>query len=383
MARIGFLAENYGSFGDQWSDSTDRLMRRSGHNIGNFAFWRASKMLLGEQNEVILFPFGAKSDHLRGKVDKLVIPAANFLNSSSDFRWLAELIDDLDLPCVILGLGAQSERGEMPELKDGTIRFLKALSAHTPYMCLRGEFTRQVCEHYSINNVKVMGCPSILLSSNLHLGQSIESDWNRAFEKIAVHAANIKNPLKPVERYLFQILFKKQSSAYFVQRPAEFIKLVFNEELSENELSYLKKCHDFLASDFNFEEFKLVMKKYIKIPYSIDSWLFELRSFSHAIGTRIHGTIMSTTAELPAICITHDTRTKELCDALVIPHIDSQKIAGTESLSEIFDSLRMDGASFDKNRVRLAIMIKHLFKQVDIIPSKHVNNFIIHENQKS
>ena len=44
-----------------------------------------------------------------------------------------------------------------------------------------------------------------------------------------------------------------------------------------------------------------------------------LRRFSAGVNTRIHGTLMCTAAEIPGVCIWHDTRTQELTHEMRLP----------------------------------------------------------------
>ena len=318
-------------------------------------------------------PYGAKPEKYAGNLAKLIIPAANFLNESADFGWLADLIEQLDLPCIVFGLGAQSEdQRYFPVLKEGTQRFLLAASKRTTYLGVRGEFSKLVCRAYGVDNVEVMGCPSILLNPNKRMGEAIQEKWKNSLTRIAVHAVYTKENTRVSEQFIFDQIQKIPGSAYIIQRPVQFIKEILGEEKNSKEIEYFLKCAQFIDPASSLDDFKLKLHKYSYIPYSVDSWVSYLMHFSHAIGTRIHGTILSLSGEIPAICIHHDTRTRELCDTLMVPSIAASSFQKNKTLLDIFEETQINGIEFDQNRIRIAQKNMNLIKLMDLKPSKHL-----------
>ncbi|GGC50078.1 polysaccharide pyruvyl transferase [Siccirubricoccus deserti] len=370
MTKVVYLAESFGSYHDP-GIPISRIMHYSGHNIGNFAFWNGARKLFDA--DMTCIPFGATEKHLPRDIDFFVIPAANFLNTTSDLGWLANLIVKIDRPCVVVGLGAQSEKeDQIPVLKEGTIRFLQEAARRTPFLAVRGPFTEKVCAHYGVTNVKVLGCPSIFTNGDRTMAERIAAAWDQEVDKIAVHAASIKSHVMAAERYLFGLLRTVPGSAFVLQRPVELMKLVRGLELAEAEQAYVERVRQFLAPDLSMQKFMQVLRQTGMIPYSVDSWIFTLQSHSHSLGTRIHGAILSLSSYLPTICITHDTRTRELCSVLQVPSIRSNQVTSASSVREIFASIRMDAAVFEDNRSTLASGYKALMNEIGIGPSRYL-----------
>ena len=121
MARVAYLAENFGSLPSEFV-SLETAMHLCGHNVGNFAFWNAARKLFDA--DITLFGFGSKTKGLtRKNVDFICIPAANFLNATANLDWLAKLIRELDKPCIVVGRGAPSAReNTIPEQRPGTVQ---------------------------------------------------------------------------------------------------------------------------------------------------------------------------------------------------------------------------------------------------------------------
>jgi hypothetical protein len=375
MKNVAYLAENFGSL-PSGSLSLESAMHLCGHNVGNFAFWNAARKLFDA--EIRLFGFGSKIEALsRDNVDFVVIPAANFLNATANLDWLARLIRELDKPVVVVGLGAQSEREEaIPELKPGTVDFLREAAARTPYLAVRGPFSKRVCEAYGVTNVRVLGCPSLFTNPDRQLGAAIEARWSRPIDKLAIHASSIKAHVRHAERMLFGLLASHPGSSYIIQRPIELMKVARGEALSEAESTYVDKVHAFLAPDQSRAGFDRSIRMAGVVPSSIDSWLFMLEGHSHSVGTRIHGAMLSLSAKLPTLCITHDTRTRELCEVLKVPSIECTKVSGFSSVADMFAARSFSGEAFEDNRTALGKQYKALMNEVGLGASKYLaNNF--------
>lgn len=361
MTIVAYLAENTGAFADPGAD-IGKLMHQCGHNVGNFAFWNAARLLFDA--DVRCFPFGARPGSIASDVDFIVIPAANFLNATSDLGWLADVLAEHDKPCLVVGLGAQSEHEDrMPALTSGTVRFLREAARRTPFLAVRGPYSQRVCHEYGVSNTRVLGCPSIFTSMDRSLGVTLESRWEHPVDKVAIHAAALKAHVRAAERYLWSLLSTVPGSSYILQRPPELMKLAHGVPLDPTEHDAVAKAGAFLAPDLSPAAFGAVLRRQGAIPWSVDAWRFALRAYSHALGTRIHGTLMSLSAGLPAICITHDTRTRELCNVLRLPSVDCAAVKGGIAVSELFAAHRLDGRDFEDNRSMLAKQYKLLLKE--------------------
>ncbi|MCK5917022.1 MAG: polysaccharide pyruvyl transferase family protein [Cocleimonas sp.] len=397
MARVGYMADNFGEFSASMKVTADNIMWKSGSNIGNFAFWNAAQLLFDE--EVVLFPYGSKSDNYIGKLDFIVIPAANWLSVGQDFTWLATFIEEVDVPCLIFGLGAQSESlKSFPKLENGTLELLKALSKRTPYLAVRGDYTKNLCKSLGINNVEALGCPSILTSSNQKLGEVVASKWVRSADKIAVHGLNLKPNIQFVEQYLFNLMTDIKGSSYIIQEPRSFIRLMTQEGLIEEDNKSLQKAYEYLVlknslktavegirnyllgsdnSNASYEVFIRNLREYSYVPFSLNSWSNYLSYHSHAVGTRIHGSIISLTAEIPSICIPHDTRTTELCNIMKIPTLSIMgKNIMPDSVESLFSEVAFCGEEFDENRRYLAAKNADMIQQAGLKVSSHLKQFL-------
>ena len=78
-----------------------------------------------------------------------------------------------------------------------------------------------------------------------------------------------------------------------------------------------------------------------KVFFSTQDWFAWIKEHDFSMGTRFHGNVAALLNGVPAVVLTHDSRTKELCDFAAIPHVS---VADVENL----DAQQLyEGANFD------------------------------------
>lgn len=376
--KVAYLAENFGRVDRAWAKGGDGLMHHTGHNVGNMAFWYAARMLIDA--ECHLVGRSTRARDVPSDVRAFVIPAANFLNKGADLTQLAEFVRELDRPCLVLGLGAQAESADQPpELRPGTLAFLQEVAKRTPSLGIRGAFTQQLCDRLGVGNTTVLGCPSILINPARDLGQRLKRKMDALTEDgpFAIHAACIKSVVQGVERELVRLAQLNTGSAYVVQRPVELIKATYGETLNETEAEGLRKCAQFLGFGGRTEKLVGFLRTTLLVPDSIDGWVHGLRRFSAGINTRIHGTLMCTAAEIPGVCIWHDTRTQELTQEMRLPNLSVRAFTDNRySVRDLFAASGFDADAFDARRMELARMNAEIISQAGLAPSHHLRAFL-------
>lgn len=366
---IGYLAANDGTISGHATDTADGIMRSSGRNTGNLAFWQATRLLFKE--EVVFIPWKTKGQQLPKNLTALVIPAANFIGSHSNLAPITEIITDLDVPTMVVGLGAQSEsENVLPVVNDSVRRFLTEASKRAPYLAVRGEYSAHVCRQFGVPNVKILGCPSVFLNGNPDLGKIVEDKMARLEpSNVAIHAACRKGNITNVEREFVRYVQLFQGSAYVVQRPPELVGAMLRESLKPPEMAYLGDMAQFLGMA-SIQELEKFLRTFGYVPTSIDSWRSYLRKFSCSINTRIHGTMVAFQAEIPALCVVHDTRTRELAAQTKLPSLEVARfIEGRYDIKRLFSSTNFSGAAFDSWRQKIAGEYLTLLTAMKLTPS--------------
>jgi hypothetical protein len=371
--KVAYLAENLGTVRQPWTLSAKELMRRTGENIGNLAFWNAARLLFDAEPHLV--GWHTRRSELPDDIVALVIPAANFIHGDITLTPLVELVRTVDKPVFLLGIGAQAEREDEPLTPGpGVLEFLQEVSARTPAICLRGEFTKRVCDSFSIANTQVLGCPSILTNPDPYLGRTLAARISRIGDgPVSVAAACVKGQLRSVERELMRLVQLRPGSGYVVQRPIEFMKTIRDEELTEQEVADFQRAAAFYDLPGGRAALATFLRTTGYVPDSIDSWLHWQQRFSASVNTRIHGTVMSVMAGVPGICIGHDTRTTELAKRLRLPLLSMQGFIGSRySLRDQFAESGFSGEAFDQNRAETAAAYVRILSEIGLPPSQHL-----------
>ncbi|PZO77568.1 MAG: hypothetical protein DI629_14250 [Mesorhizobium amorphae] len=367
---IGYLAPNDGNVPLEHTLTGRSIMANSGSNTGNLAFfYMGCRLVEGD------ITFLTHSDPRVKLCDAVIVPAANWIGGHTDIAFLAKALADVTCPILVLGLGAQSENeDQIPEIPDGTKAFLKLLNKKGARVGVRGEYSAKVLEHYGLKNFRVVGCPSLLTSSDKNLGRTMEEKIGRlSIENILIAAACIKGKLQSVERELFRMALYRRGSSYVVQRPSEFISVLTRQTLTPEEDAYLRMTASFLGLSGGKAELVAFLLEVGHVPVGVEGWSAHAQRFSCAINTRIHGTMVPFQAGVPSLCITHDTRTKELAERCKLPRITiAQFTENRHRLKTMFGSAQFDGAAFDENRTAVAQDYVAMLAEIGLMPSRHL-----------
>jgi len=336
--------------------ATKDLCKVISKNTGNLAFHYAIDFQFGSQLESV--DWSSKLEEINSQKGYAILPCANQLGAHTALDSLANHFSRIDRPIVAIGLGAQSSSiTVIPQLAQGTIRWVKEIINHAPSnypnIGVRGEFTRRVLEQYGLgNHVEIIGCPSLFINPNPGLGRKIH-DRIRPVRRIAVAAGSFRRThLLNLEKSLVDLVTKTEG-AYIIQSPLEMISIA-RGEISSLPKSRLSIIRNYAWSQLSEEEFVRWTKIYAHCFFNVPDWINYLRQFDFVIGTRIHGIILALQAEVPALCIVHDSRTLELCQTMKIPFVPADQVLEGVSINDIPHLFNFDPDVFDRNRVKLA-----------------------------
>ena len=358
--------------------NTADLFKQTG-NTGNLAFRYAIYKHLGRTTRVLPWRTPVEVINQSGQI--AVIPCANHLGSHEDFGWRADRVEQYDIPALAIGLGAQSStREEFPDIPAGTRRFVAAIaerrSGNAPNITVRGEFSRQVLDRLGIQDgVEVLGCPSLFINDARDLGQIIAHRLEHKIQRIAIAGGN---PDRGFDSSLEQQLYAmacQSGGSYIVQDPLPFIRAARGEfeSLDSTEKDKLRK---YLGIESSAGE---GWGSNIITFFDIDAWLENLRQHDLVIGMRIHGTLLALQCGIPALCITHDSRTEELCETMKIPFVSFQKLSeGKIDIPTILRHIRFDPDEFDNNRIQLAKKYVEIFEGNGLVAPKGLD-FLVGE----
>ena len=306
----------------------------------------------------------------------LVIPSSNQANPEMDFGHRADFLATVNLPCLPLGLGAQAQHlgAEIP-FPHGTLRYLRALSARSHQIGVRGPYTADVLAKVGIRNTAVIGCPSHFINPLPTLGKIIEQKLcHGAFKRLAVTASDLRPAHRKLERKLFRWLLRWEG-AYVCQSHLGLVSLARNrmDEITVAELDQIRcflqrRSVRFLSRG----AFLVAARQRFRVFFDAGAWLEFLTCFDLAIGARIHGNLLAVQAGTPGICIYHDARTQELCRTTGLANVAVKDFMSARRPRDLLDLISFDGGSFDRNRVVLAGAYRKLLVEAGVGVSDHL-----------
>jgi hypothetical protein len=179
--------------------------------------------------------------------------------------------------------------------------------------------------------------------------------------------------LQKIEQSLINQL--ETGSDYIQQSPLSMINFGRgnHSNCSEEEIKTINQYLLPNSSRMDFENWR--MKHAISF-FSASAWIEHLKRFDFVIGVRIHGVMLALQAGVPAICIVHDSRTRELCQTMLVPYIEASELNNGFSKSEILDRFLFNADAFTENRKLLAKRYVEFLTSNELKYSKYLRDII-------
>jgi hypothetical protein len=287
------------------------------------------------------------------------------------------MIEAYDKPVTLIGLGAQaSSQNEHPEIPQGTKRFLSAVSKRrVSKFCnilVRGTYTQSVLEHEGHESIPA-GCPSLLISDEPNLGTSIVNySKSNPPHRVAVAAGNPwHSESARLENKLVKIV-SQWNGEYIIQHPLVMLQYSMGESHFVDASTKERFCKAYADSIKPSDVSRWFIQNSI---YFTDAytWIRFLRKFDVAIGPRYHGVALAIQAGRPALAITIDSRTQELCESTGVKHItlpDSLQMS-EKDLIEAAAWTESDGELLDQTRNLQVKRFAEAFQGNILTPSAH------------
>jgi polysaccharide pyruvyl transferase WcaK-like protein len=257
--------------------------------------------------------------------DCIVIAAANWLDSHSDFSDLAARLETTTLPVVIVGLGAQAGLDRaIPSLKQGTDRLVRLVAERSAAISVRGRFSAEVLEHYGLKRVQVTGCPSLLLAGATR--PEVRRPARLEPRDCLVHGTrHLFHQTSDLQRHLYVEAFRQKLDLLLQSELADFYCALGRTQ----NVTIMERCHATLGLAYatnDLEGLCRYIAEHGKVFFRFDEWHRFVARKGFCVGTRIHGTVAALLAGTPATLIAHDARTVELAQTMNIPHVEASAV---------------------------------------------------------
>lgn len=342
----------------------DATLERCGLNTGNLIFQYATWSAL--QHPKFSVNLASDPEWIRQNADVLFIPAANQINPEWDLQDWADFVEAVDLPIVMVGLGAQTQIGGTAKLllKPGTMNYLAAIAERTSHIGVRGEFTADVLNHLGIKNSVVTGCPSNFLNPNIS-GDSIASQLknasNGSLRKTCYVFGTMEPETREAEKSLYAIA-KAENSDYVYQTNPRILKSLHNDNVDLASIDYFDWECSILDSASSLERYTDNILNKGRFYTSAVTWIDQAAHYSLVYGMRIHGNIAAIQGGGLGICVAFDSRTLELATTMGYPYIPMDNILNKSRfrLKDLIEETRFSPTHFDSQRKSLRENVKKI-----------------------
>ncbi|MFC3051679.1 polysaccharide pyruvyl transferase family protein [Kordiimonas pumila] len=329
------------------------LMVLSGGNSGNYMIGHGAmyhlKRAAGDAGTVTYMKLSqlrfADKVYLEENFDIIVVAGANMINERADFAFIYRALKNVNLPVMAFGVGAQAESSQV-ELTPpgGTINFMKLIAERSDRIGVRGSYTAEVLSKCGVKNVEVNGCPSYYINSH-------DKDFRITVPK-RDELQNFKVSLtmkRDRKKYHADDQLRDYQKRMFREGFDHNYKLVVQTEMLEGNIGFSKKIDEdalkrfrkhFEIADSDLERGREWLLNNVGIFFTYQEWSDFLSDIDFSYGARFHGNMMALMKGIPTLAITHDSRTRELCEFLNIPaHPVEKLVEGTEAIYELYDAL--------------------------------------------
>lgn len=300
--------------------SPEMAMRRSigGANLGNLVFSDSVHKLLytpGQEITVGGFrPDPLAAEHINETYDVLVLPFANAFRPGIRHVLAAwtELIRQLRIPVVVLGIGAQTSLDyDLDRLRplDDTVRaFVSTVLDHGPSIGVRGPLTERYLNRLGFSDVDVIGCPSLFRYGDFLNVQKSSAELSRD----AAIAVSMTSSCAQSIAALVNANLHRYPRLHYVAQDIKDLELLYWGDTSEAAGT---------GADYpRHRSHPLLRENQTRLYLEPETWIRHMAAYDFAFGTRIHGTITALLGGTPGMVLCHDSRTRELSEYFEIPH---------------------------------------------------------------
>ncbi len=358
------------------------VFRATGGNTGNLLFTHALTQIL--DTELKSLPWGDACSEYSPETHCLVVPLANNLGPHCDLKKLSALFERSPLPMVGIGLGAQGPISgiDPSSIPEGSWKWFQTLASkapgESPNISLRGSLTQEVISKKGFaKHCIVTGCPSNFINPSGTLGQII---GRRAFNPIGRIVVAAGNPhlkrFAKLEESLTRLV-QDTDGTYVCQHPLDMVALSQQDSENSVEIKSLFLYNRYLRPDLDPDSFVRWMRRYSYSFSYVPEWIRSMRKHDFVIGTRIHGVMAGIQAGIPSVCLCIDSRTRELCEKMMIPWLDANNYREGIRIEDALERIKQwNWKEFDTNRSNLAQQLSDFLRSNHVSTGKRLSDII-------
>ncbi len=296
------------------ADKAD-LLQDLGMNTGNLVFWEAIERLFAPR--IVDFSETERLSQMR----RVILTDLIWIREDTNYSELENLIDRFPIPFVPLSIGLQHQEFAVGfRLSEQVVRLLKKLEERA-VLGVRGEYTADVLYRHRIQNIAVIGCPSLYYWNNPAL--RVEG---QAAVSAGCNFRTFYGPLSAAE---------KQFLSYCARYDLPFIEQTGWRFTMEN-------CGERSL----FHAINSWLQRRSAMPCSFSEWESLLRGINFSLGGRFHGNVIALWRGARSLFLTTDSRTREMTEFFGLPSLPMESFDRSKPLEYYYE--RADYTRFNR-----------------------------------
>jgi len=269
-----------------------------------------------------------------------ILSLANHININSEGLEINNKLFKRKKDVVIVSLGAQltnefnTPKKLIETLPKERVKALQNLSEKCVSIGIRGEITAECLDLIGVHNYKVIGCPSFY--SNKKIIQEL-CHKEKNINENSVLGINLASYGRKQLAYFLNELNQKgflDKSYFILQHMLDMPKTIYED------MPILQRHIEAKYPGLNMsaKEWEDYIKNHGKIFFNKEEWLYFIKeNISLSMGLRFHGNMASILAGVPAVWITHDSRTLEMCEIMDLPHMGIEEIDSNFDVEKVIE----------------------------------------------
>jgi hypothetical protein len=310
-----------------WYDMPFRSTLEDYYNTGDICVYDSTLRLVKYGEGVALNIDEPVTDgvvqRIRASCDFILLRGSNYIHEQMDWGHFLSWIEALDLPVLVIGVGAQAERERAIVLPTENRRVWQAIADRAPSIGVRGAFSAETLHRNGIHNIEIVGCPSLFrgLDRNLKLRHAPDGPRRVTFSlrrevgsTYALDPAAFQATQKRIIAKLALVsdLYlschgEPEEKAFFFRAPrhmdrarADLVAQGWFDEVTGRVLQDLYERRLF----------------YVGAPGDYDVYAPQ---FDAALGYRVHAVLPAVAVGVPGVLFSYDTRSRELAETFDLP----------------------------------------------------------------
>lgn len=299
------------------------------HNIGDaFVFDSSLKLLNFDRLDVLKIREVRLEDidRYNAEYDYCFLRGSNYIHGSMEWENAIPVLEQLKIPVLAFGIGAQAPSTGKMQLSETTKRVMRLIADHSVSLGVRGEFTAEVLWDLGIKNARVVGCPTLYRNNNPELRVTLPKLEDVRDTVFTLRREVSGSYASDIERYLtlhhdtIIELAKRFNVIVSAQGEIEEKKILWGTP-EQREEAMAQLAHE---KWFTGPDDPMVRLYREKLFYSdvVAEYEALMRAQDLVLGYRLHGNLMALANGVPSVYFTYDSRTAEFVDTYRIPAFD-------------------------------------------------------------